>query len=510
MDNKALKTGVSYNENVFCENLEQPIDVDFTLPEYCPDILKIFKCKATARITSKGINGKNVTVDGNVCITLLYCDKDNNICSYEYNYPFSKIKEMPMECTDAGLTACAKCDYINCRAVSGRKVDIHGAASINVRVFCIRSNKIVSDYEGDCIQLKRNTAPATVPMGYREKYLVIEDEVSIGNAQAPIVNVLRCDAAPNVTECKVINDKAVVKGEMALTVLYMAQGVRMPQVLKTNLPFSQIVEMPGVTELCKCDVKSEIATLEIHPFATLTGECRTFSVNAKLLLKCESYCVNDIVVLEDAFSTKFETSLTKEAMKFECICENVNEIYNVKKNVDLNENIASVVDIWGELQSKKVRFEAGKICISGMLLIGLLACDSEDNAFFCEKPLDFEWEHDIPCDIENLSFDPEIEVSSVGFAILNANCIEIRAELAIVGAVYQNCELNLITEMKVHTDKPNVKDRKGGMVICFTGEKGCVWDVARKYNASIEEIMEINELKDDNLVDNKMILVPIN
>ena len=64
MDNKALKTGVYYNQNIYSDTCEQPIDVDFTLPDYCRDISKIFKCKATARITSKSINGKNITVDG--------------------------------------------------------------------------------------------------------------------------------------------------------------------------------------------------------------------------------------------------------------------------------------------------------------------------------------------------------------------------------------------------------------------------------------------------------------
>ena len=107
MDNKALKTGVYYNENIFNEICEQPVDVDFTLPDYCPDISKIFKCKAVTRITSKGINGNNITVDGNVLITLLYCDNANNLCSYEYAYPFSKIKELPNECDGANLKVSA-------------------------------------------------------------------------------------------------------------------------------------------------------------------------------------------------------------------------------------------------------------------------------------------------------------------------------------------------------------------------------------------------------------------
>ncbi len=510
MDNKALKTGVYYNENIFSEICEQPIDVDFTLPDYCPDISKIFKCKAVTRIISKGINGKNVTVDGNVLITLLYCDNCNNLCSYEYLYPFSKIKEMPDECDSANLTVSSKCEYINCRAVTGRKVDIHGAVSLNIRVFKRCSNQIVTDYDDNNVELKRMIAPATVPVVYHEKYLAIEEEISIGNTQPPILKVLRTQASPVISECKIMNDKAVAKGEMALTVLYCAEGFKAPQILKTRLPFSQIVEMPGITEICKCDIKPEIATLEVKPFAVMGGECRNFSVNAKLLLKCESYCVNEIAVIEDAFSTKYETELIKKSLTFNCICDTVSENCHIKKNVELSENIASVVDVWCEVQSKKVRFEKDKICLNATILVSMLACDGEDNVFFYEKVVDFEWSHTTSCNSENLSFDPEIEITSTGFTILNANCIELRAELTLSGAVCEKNEVMLITDMQIFTDKPCKCNKKGGMVVCFNLNQESLWNIARKYNASIEELMAINELENENISGKKMLLVPIN
>ncbi len=510
MENKALKTGVYYNKNIFCDTCEQPIDVDFTLPDYCPDISKIFKCKAVARITSKALNGRTVTVDGTVCITLLYCDKENNLCSYEYMYPFSKSKEIPEECNDASLTASARCEYINCRAVTGRKVDIHGAASIKIRVFRRCSNQIVSDYDGDNVQLKRMVAPATVPMGYSEKYLIIEDELNIGSAQPPIISIIRYDASPNVTECKVIKDKVVVKGEMTVTVLYWAEGVKIPQLCKTTLPFSQIVEMSGVNELCKCDITAELASLEIKPFAVMSAECRNFSVNAKILLKCESYCVNDIAVIEDAFSTRYATEITKSRLPFKKICENINEKCHLKKNLELSENITSVIDIWCEVGSKKVRFENSKMCLNALILVGMMVCDQDENVVFYEKGVDFEWSYPVNFNCENLSANPNIEISSVGFTILTANCIELRAELIVSGAIYEKTEIELLSDMTVDTQKPSCSHKKGGMVICYTGNKGCVWDIARKYNACIDDIMSINGLETDNFEGKKMILVPIN
>ena len=53
MEEKMIRTSIFYNDTLFNESAEQPIDVDLTLPDYCPDISKIFKCRAFAGISVK-------------------------------------------------------------------------------------------------------------------------------------------------------------------------------------------------------------------------------------------------------------------------------------------------------------------------------------------------------------------------------------------------------------------------------------------------------------------------
>ena len=154
MEQKCLKTSVYVNDIIFSDSTEQAIDVDFTLPDYCPDISKIFKCQAVPRISSKGINGKTITIDGSVCITLLYADRDGNLCSYEYQYPFSKNLEMNKECAGANLCCKIRNEYINCRAVTGRKVDIHGVISLKVKVVGCRSTDIITDIDARNLRSK--------------------------------------------------------------------------------------------------------------------------------------------------------------------------------------------------------------------------------------------------------------------------------------------------------------------------------------------------------------------
>ncbi len=509
MQQKCLKSDIYVNETYLSDSLEQAIDVDFTLPDYCPDISKIFKCNAVPRIASKSVNGSTVTIDGNVVITILYCDKDSKFCSYEYIYPFSKNIELTRDATGGNVFCRIKCDYINCRAVTGRKVDIHGAAGIYVRVFKRKCDEVIADIEDSGIEIKRMTAPATVPMGYAEKYLILEEDIPIGSGQPSIENILKINSAVCVKETKIINDKAVVKGEMVLCVLYCPEGGGTPQSVKAVLPYSQIVDIEGITDTCECECKAEIASLDIKPKATTSGELRCLGAMVKILLSCESYCGNDIPVIKDAFSRKFEADITRKKVTFDKLTCNIQETYHCKKNIELDFSINSVIDLWCSMQNCHTKFEEEKMCVSGTLVAGMIICDENNIPLYIEKPIEFEYKYPFKEKTGVPHCEPEIEVLSSGFTITSANKIELNAELGINAGIYEKKDFSLISDLKIDETKVIKRRKECAMIIYYPTEKDTVWDIANKFSASVDEIMNINGLEGQNLINGKMLLVPI-
>ncbi len=509
MEQKCLKTSVFLNETLVNEACEQAIDVDFTLPDYCADISKIFKCNAVPRISSKGINGKTVTVDGNVNIILLYADKDGKLCSYEYQYPFSKNLETNKDLTGANICCEIRNEYINCRAVTGRKVDIHGAVSIGIKIFERKTVDIVSDYDDSNIELRRGVAPATVPMGYAEKHINIEEEIRIGDSQPSIRNVLRSEANTCVKETKIINDKAVVKGEMTVCIIYCPDNGGNPQSVKTTIPFSQIIDTPGVTELCECETKSQLASFEVKPKMSSGGDNKSFLLAAKILLTTKAYCSNDIAVILDAFSRKYKADIKRDKICFEKITHNISETYHCKKTVQLDENITSLIDIWCNVNNVNTKFEEGEMLICGTAVAGMIFVGESGNTVYAEKPIEFECVYPVDLKLGTPHSEPQIEVVSCGYTITAADCLEIRIDMAINAAVYEKNEMSLISELKLDESESIKRKSKGAMTIYFPSNKECVWDIARIYNASVEEIMRINELESEGLTAGRMILVPV-
>lgn len=510
MEHKNLKTSIFSIDTVFCESAEQPIDIDFTLPDYYADISKILKCRAVSRISSKSINGNHIAVEGCVTVTVIYCGSDNCVSSYEYQYPFSKSFDTSINTEGCMLNVKTKCEYINCRAVTGRKIDIHGAAGIYVKLTRRRLTDIISDCDDCNIELLRGSVPATVPMGCAEKYLLIEEEIELGSGQPDIRCIIRYDAEACITDSKIMAGKSVVKGQMSIKLLYAPEGNGAQQTVRYQLPFSQLIEVDGITDGCDCESKVSIANLEIKPRISATGECRQLMLTAKLLITSECCCNNDVAVILDAYSRRYEASISKNEVCFNKIFENINEKFNCKKEFDFPEGtVSSVSDMWCEIGANTVKFENNMMRICGTVTAYIIAEDCEQVPVFYEKEMEYEFCYPMSVDGE-FKCSPQITVANANYTLSGDCCMEIRIELNVSAAIYKCSKLPLITEISIDDSKPMSKQGRGAMTVYFASAGEKIWDIARNYFANVEEIKQINGIEHDILNADKMILIPNN
>ena len=51
--------------------------------------------------------------------------------------------------------------------------------------------------------------------------------------------------------------------------------------------------------------------------------------------------------------------------------------------------------------------------------------------------------------------------------------------------------------------------RHSSLVICFCNGGEKIWDIARKYNTTVEDIMSENELTSDEIGEKMMLMIPV-
>ena len=510
MNVKILKQEMSVNNEFFNQSAEQSIELDITVPEYYPEIERVLKCRATPRVASAGINGQILSVEGNVNILLIYITPKNELCSFEYIMPFSRTFEFDGDTSGCIPICSVREEYMNCRPLDTRSVELHGAVGINAKILKKNSTEIVTDIDGGNVVVNRGLAPATTPIGMAEKCMAIDEALELGNGQPSIKNILRYDAKAVNTDCKIISGKVVVKGEIKVFVLYCGEQVSTPQTFRSTVPYSTIIEIDGVNDECECETICELAQLEIKSRTAITGEARTFSLSGKLRFRATACCNNDVPVVFDAFSTKYEAEISSKEIMVEKIFKTVSENFVCKRNLEINSgSVGTVIDLWGEPQVTSSRVDNEELSVTGNMPVYMLAYDSDGNPIYIERSVDFDCKFGVSGATQKMRANSFVSLKNISYTIIDNCNIEICAELMLTASIYSNSKFTVVSDVSVNDEAIKKNKSNCAMIVYYadTGEK--IWDIARKFNSSPDEITQINAIESGEIKCQKTLLIPI-
>ena len=101
-----------------------------------------------------------------------------------------------------------------------------------------------------------------------------------------------------------------------------------------------------------------------------------------------------------------------------------------------------------------------------------------------------------------------ITVANCSYTITGANTVVVAAEPQVSVTIYDNLKYDVIVDVVKDENNCIVEPRGSSIVLYFaeTGER--VWDIARKYNSSVEEIKVLNAVKEDVLCEPKKFIIP--
>lgn len=509
MDFRVTEQDIAVSSMIYDETAEQAIDTDFTLPDYCPDISRVLKCRVTPRINSRSVNGGTLTVEGTACICLIYADEENGtVNSFEHPFSFTKVIEVDAD-QNSIVKVTPKVEFVNCRAVTQRRVDIHGAMSLGIKVQKKRTCSIVCDIDAEGIELLKEDVPATSSIGEAEKFLVVNDDLTLPEDDPPIRTIVRSDAHAAAVECRIISNKAVIKGELCVNILYASDTDRSLHVFENTLPLSQIVDIDGISEGCYCVTDMDVVSLELKPRTGMSGEIHAVSVSAKIMIQVSAYCNADVPLIYDVYCTKCGITDSREEISLERVISEIRESFDCKKTLELSSGtLASVTDMWCDSAVDAVKADGKKLIISGNVLICVLGEDSDGSPAYFERPVDFEYTHELDSELEDYRCEMSVTSMASSCTMPSLSSLDVKVELNISAQVFEIFRKTVITAASAdETDESNVAERSA-LTIYYAEEGERIWDIAKFYNTSIEEIMSVNEINDEVLTNNAMLLIP--
>lgn len=516
MEYNLNKGKVNINQTILETTAEQPIDIDFTLPDYCPDINKILKCQVEPLIQNRSINGNKLDIEGNIKVRLMYLDEEKQIIrNFNYTSPFSMkvdLKNQNEEIINPIIYTKENIEYLNCRAISPRRMNINGAFNIDIKIMAKTNREIISSIEDEDIEQKLAKVNVSSVVAETEKTFMISEILELAKDKPPIENIIHSSVNPVLDEAKAIDGKVILKGEADVKIVY--QSSIEPddiEIMQYSVPISQILSLEEVNENCKCQACIKLLNYSMQPKEDSDSNYSLIETEMHFIASIIAFEEKEVTLISDAFSTKYEMQLEHKNVLLDKVEDPLNETVILKEIIETNKDnpISEIIDIYNEFININSSVSDGKIKISGKYNICVLAKDNDKKPIYLEKLAEFA--HFI--DVSNISDLAKISICesnpSINYRMTSSADIEIKLELKLNITIHNWQSYKCINQATADETQENSKDEDVNLVIYYAQSGENIWDIARKYKTSPESIKAENDINFETLTNNTMLLIPV-
>ncbi len=497
MDIKIQNDTVWAATTVCDTKIELPIETEILIPDYLPQVFKIVKCFVNPVVLQKQMSAARLTLDGYLRLSVFYqSEKEDTLCQTEQKIPFTKQIELQnADYFAPDISVSGEAEYVNCRAINQRRIDIRGAYSLNVSAQAQCASNIITSLQDAGIEQKTCDLNGIKVLTVQEKVITAEDVIDFEELPQTVLDI-KCNAVVN--ETKIISGKAVVKGVINADILYTTDTMHHT---KKSLTFNDVIEIDTMEDMCE-----SITFVEPCSSSLLTKENGSISLTVTAMLYIKTYKQTQITAVCDAFSTLYNTQLnfstvyTQEKLdEFSVETEAVTEGSLPDCNVDILEVFAT------QAQPELIQEDNGT-SIRGRVIIHMF-CQNELGEIDCyDKACEYILPYTYQNDRQDLLLTSRANVISVSAKKINENASA--AVLIRVDGIVSRRLAHTVLDQITCTDELEEQQNNIALRIYYAQTGEPLFDIARRYAVSPNAIAAANNLTDDTVEKRMRLLVP--
>ncbi len=487
------KETIKYLSETRYDQIYQEQTAEMTVPETMPEIGRIVDCFGTVTVQSKEVETGCLRVTGGIRAGVLYVPEgeQTSLQRIDVFLPFTAAKKLQTE-ENATLFYWGWIRSIDARFINSRKVLVRASLGSEFTLLTPETLELPSlDGSPQGLELRERSYPMRLPILALEKDLQLADEVMMPEQEIGADQLLKWTCTAEITDSRVLGEKAVFKGNLLLRVLFQNEEGQIGS-WSGAVPFSQYAELgtepkDGIAVIQPIFRQIEIDTdgqLDSHRLLlnlTMTAQILILDT-IRIRLTEDAYC------LHGSFLPEWQTLELTPYLDLEQSA--------VTTAVPLPPEAEKVLD-WTVLPDRPALSDAmGRNTLDPELQVNLLYLNGD--RVLCGKTLrqsaasGLTRTEQAECACYPTLSDG-IQLQSRELRIpLNISCLTRKQ------SVYQTLSAGRIEEQPA-SEQPSLILRAG---------KGALWDLAKANGSAAEAIRAVNHLDTDYLPEETLLLIP--
>lgn len=503
-----IKDVLKIEETRGVEETQVLVETEVYLNPSKPNIEKLLWTDGLVEILTTKVIRDRLVISGVVKFKLVYKSEENNINTLDANVDFKEELEIEGITEEMSAVVKSNIEYIEEKILDERKISLKALVSIEGKVEEVNTIEIIKGVgEIQNLQTLKETIKYKEIYGRETSYAFVKEAFEIAEDKPNIEEILKISIDAYDTDSTVVEDRIIISGLVNARIVYYGEDEI--STIEDEIPFNHFLEIPGAVAESQGELDIQVVEGGYEVLENNEGELKILDLEIKLRISGVAFLENEKSLIVDAYSTKEKIEVGIEKIN---LIENVKNIYHKEEIFkDLSQyEIKEIYALTGHPTIIDSRFEDDDIVIEGILALQGIYLDevsNEINTFREEIP----YKSYFPMEERNSDafIDLKVEVESIKSHISNER-LSINAAIKHKIKVNRNRELNVINAIE-ETGELIDKRNRPSITIYIVQKDDILWDIAKRYNTTVEEILEGNEnINPNNIMPGEKIIIEKN
>ena len=477
--------------------------LEMIVPDACPDIAQVVDTCGCCCLTRREITDSGAVLAGAVRVTVLYTPEGGDgLRRLETELPFQHLHEC--QNTDSGCRLLAKAWVASAetRIINPRKILIRVDLRERIQIFAPKGFVAYSGLEaGEELGVQQRiehyqTAFVVQPM---EKTFALEEEIALNTGRNGPGTILRILPAARCTEARLIGSKLVMKGTVGLQLLCQSENGEL-YTTETDLPLSQMLDAGGAGPEADFQVELQVLSWQL---GQVSEDGRTVSISMELAAQavfCENFSVS---LVTDAYSLYYPLTLQTEPLGLQQITE-LTARQAMRVSIETEPNIRTVCSCRVELGTAQISREGENATIQVAAEASVLFLREDGSYDSVRQKFSVDLQQTLAAG-SGISVQCAVEQAE---ALPSASGVELRGTVEVQIQICQPYQVNGLCGADLDREHPFDHAGQPSIVLRRPTAGEQMWDIAKRYATTCQEICGANGLSEEQTLDSRMLLIP--
>lgn len=489
-------------------------DEDLNVPDVKPDIGRMIQNKGDVSMDEVRLSDGHAFLKGSLNVDLLYVgEEEGKVYSLSAKLPMEET--LNLEGIAGGDKMCLKWEIedLSLHIIHSRKLNIKAIVTFYASVDELKGIPLPVDLEENDVSVKKKPVRLMSLCVHKKDTLRVKDEITLASNKPNIAELLWYTIDIRGMDLRPENNVIKARGELFVFALYVGDDEGNPlQWLEYALPFTGEVECSGCAEDLIPNIQTSIMHQGIEVKPDADGEERLLMVDVVLELDMKLYREEEHELILDVYTPVKECipQGRKEALE-SLLVRNFSKC-RVSDRIEVKETQGKILQIChsqGKVKIDKTKIVENGIQVDGIVHMKVLYIIGNDDMPFYSMEAMIPFTHIVEArDITpDCVYYLQADLEQLSTTMVDSNEIEVKATVSLNALVLCREEEFIIEKVEEKPLDMKKIQMMPGITVYMVKPQDTLWDIAKRFYTTVEEIQMLNELPDEEIKPSQPLLL---